>query len=606
MSLVAPSDAPAVPTNGQSKRSRTCRAPSTSEGARPSSTPTKQPPVLQTPLAAALALGMSHVATLHKEAQPFLQELIKQVLGEFATHYWKQKKYREMVANTSYVPASCKIGLTLNAVSEVKKSEDFIALNAQLDAEIAKTQRAFAGYALRAYNMTQHAHHQRFRKKFAQLLPAAARIFGAELCLSAYREHQGVLDLLATHQDVVLSPLNITNVDFLVLYREVNELAHIPSPTVPNNIDHVIAAMNGPRPGEGSLPQPPPQPLLVDSPDLGEGMARAQMPTAHVFQANNSPDVEQVVANAATATATATAAAAITGPTDADAAAAAYAERSAMAPAVQPAAAPPSLPTNTTPRSAIRNPYARETPAASLPRPVQFEPRITLARDTSVSFRNESEDAVMGVENDPEIIADQVIVGGKGVLIQMLLDLVVKAVHEPMELFDTQVKLSEKSKRIKKATLRPQLDDTAERIANVVNAERPVAPATLRGLVREEAVSTTSALEREVQSLKAQMENLLVAKAGKKKNNQATSSKKLPATRTNQATKAPAKNGKQHTPAKNSRGAGNGKAGTKRHANQQAGERGRDTTTVSRNKRANPSKSKSNGKKPATNKKKRS
>ena len=110
---------------------------------------------------------MSHVATLHNEAQPFLQEIIKQVLGKFMTNYWKQKKYREMVANTSYVPSSCKIGLTLNAVSEVKKSEDFIALNAQLEAEIAKTQSAFAGYALRAYNMTQQAHHQRFRKKFA-------------------------------------------------------------------------------------------------------------------------------------------------------------------------------------------------------------------------------------------------------------------------------------------------------------------------------------------------------------------------------------------------------------------------------------------------------
>ena len=101
----------------------------------------------------------------------------------------------------------------------------------------------------------------------------------------------------------------------------------------------------------------------------------------------------------------------------------------------------------------------------------------------------------------------------------MLLDLSHKAIHAPMELFDKQVKLTEKSKRIKKAARKPQLDQSAERIASIVNAERPVAPATLRDLVPEEAIYNTASLQREVQSLKAQMENLLVGKAsgGKQK-----------------------------------------------------------------------------------------
>ena len=67
-----------------------------------------------------------------------------------------------MADDPSYVPSSCKIGLTLNAVSEVKESEDFITLSAQLDAEIIATQRTFAGIALSAFNMTQRAHLQRF------------------------------------------------------------------------------------------------------------------------------------------------------------------------------------------------------------------------------------------------------------------------------------------------------------------------------------------------------------------------------------------------------------------------------------------------------------
>ena len=72
------------------------------------------------------------------------------------------EKYQEMIGDPNYVPSSCKIGLTLNAVSEVRESEDFISLHAQLDAEISKTQRTFAGFALRTFNMTQCAHLQRF------------------------------------------------------------------------------------------------------------------------------------------------------------------------------------------------------------------------------------------------------------------------------------------------------------------------------------------------------------------------------------------------------------------------------------------------------------
>ena len=181
----------------------------------------------------------------------------------------------------------------------------------------------------------------------------------------------------------------------------------------------------------------------------------------------------------------------------------------------------------------------------------------------------------------------------------MLLDFSQKAIHAPMELFDKQVKLTEKSKRIKKAARKPQLDQTAERIASIVNAERPVAPTTLRGLVREEAVSNTASLQREVQSLKAQMENLLMGKAsgGKQKK------KKSPAIQYNHA--GPAKRGSNQAPAKNCRGVGNGKAGAKPAAKQRAGGASRGTTAVVQNKRPHPSRNKSSGKQPAYNKKKR-
>ena len=151
----------------------------------------------------------------------------------------------------------------------------------------------------------------------------------------------------------------------------------------------------------------------------------------------------------------------------------------------------------------------------------------------------------------------EVIVGGKGVLLQMLLDLVLKAIHLPSELFDKQVKLTEKSKRVKKAAWKPQLDQTAERIASIVNAERPVAPATFRALVHEETVSNTASLQREVQSLKAKMDSLLV---GKERGGNQKKKKKPPATKSQHD--GSTKRVSNQAQVKN-RGVGSGKAGAK-------------------------------------------
>ena len=119
---------------------------------------------------------------------------------------------------------------------------------------------------------------------------------------------------------------------------------------------------------------------------------------------------------------------------------------------------------------------------------------------------------------------NQEVIGGRVCVIEALLEVVEKCIVKPMEVFERQICLAQESHRIKKATLKPQLHTTAARIAATVNAERPATPATLRGLVREETESNTSQLEREVQSLKAQMANLMKpgAKTKKKPPNQST------------------------------------------------------------------------------------
>ena len=147
-------------------------------------------------------------------------------------------------------------------------------------------------------------------------------------------------------------------------------------------------------------------------------------------------------------------------------------------------------------------------------------------------------------DNTPE----GAVIGGRDIIIGSVRELVVKGFFNSMEIFDKQVKLQEESKRVKKATLKPLLSNAAERIAVIVNAERPVAPATLRGLVREEACNT-SQMEHELQPLKAQMKLLML---GKKKPPPTTQHQKKS---NHTSSSASAKNGK---------GDGKGKAATKK------------------------------------------
>ena len=104
-----------------------------------------------------------------------------------------------------------------------------------------------------------------------------------------------------------------------------------------------------------------------------------------------------------------------------------------------------------------------------------------------------------------------------------------------------------------------------------------------------------------MQSLKAQVANLLVGKAGGGKQKQ--KKKKMTTTKANWGDAS--KEGSKQKAAKNSKGIGKGKAGVNPSANEQVGDKNKGTTAASKGKRVHPSKSRSGGKKAAGNKKKR-
>jgi len=62
----------------------------------------------KTPLEAAMAAATTYVEMLHKKLQPFLTDLIRQVLKDASAYHYKSEKLKEMVATPSTSPRSAE------------------------------------------------------------------------------------------------------------------------------------------------------------------------------------------------------------------------------------------------------------------------------------------------------------------------------------------------------------------------------------------------------------------------------------------------------------------------------------------------------------------
>jgi hypothetical protein len=75
----------------------------------------------------------------------------------------------------------------------------------------------------------------------------------------------------------------------------------------------------------------------------------------------------------------------------------------------------------------------------------------------------------------------------------------------PLWAFHARIINSAQDRRIAKATVEPQLEQAATRIAAVVEAERPANRPTLKGLIHDDVNKTTKDLRRCIQSLEAKL-----------------------------------------------------------------------------------------------------
>lgn len=209
---------------------------------------TKQREKTVSALEAALVVKSKYTATLQADLYTFLDIPTERCLTLYSAYFHKEVKLQENVINNDYVPSSVKkIGLTLQALDEVKKTEDFKALHTQLEVELDKTRRTWTSkYALPVEKMNCNALKRRFQESFCSLLASAARGFIALAGTSNYTEHEAILDLLAISPQLVLrEPIAKTPNEFLLLYKQSNNIAYIPSPTVEHSLKDVLTGING-------------------------------------------------------------------------------------------------------------------------------------------------------------------------------------------------------------------------------------------------------------------------------------------------------------------------------------------------------------------------
>jgi hypothetical protein len=203
-----------------------------------------------TPLEAALDLSQKYIATLHSGVTTFLTELVERCLKEYAEFFYSNEKSQGMSLGTAQVPASVKkIKLTLQPLEEVKESEDYKALHTQLVAETEALHRNWVEKYTKVVNAWNcNARLCRFRKSVCVLLRSAAIAFIAQLGLQNNPEDEIVMNLFATSGVNILTtspPMDLTTI--LRLYKEVNGLTNLPTPTVQGvtpNINTIITEIN--------------------------------------------------------------------------------------------------------------------------------------------------------------------------------------------------------------------------------------------------------------------------------------------------------------------------------------------------------------------------
>ena len=485
MTTEAPSNAnrgtPTEDTRAKRQRSAGLVTPTSS----PESTVTTTPKST-TPIEAVLqGCILPYVETLHPGLQDYVCNLAKEFFLAFATHYWKYKKFKQMSDDSDYIPTSCRVGFKLNVSPELMKGEDYIALDGQCQLLVAETQKKLAAFAIKAHDLNRKNLRKRSIVAFIKALAGVINGFIAKHDIAHLGSHQAFLDVLAYKTDDITSVLTVNIGTLLHSYKETFELAVLPTPSFAHTFERILAAINGPPPGDtngNQAPAPAPAATATAPP---QAVPHAQAPPA----AAHAPRAPAAAVATPLPSGMATPAQARNG--FATAAALAQAQQG-QAGIHQSGAMPPPQARNLNPYLANANNvrFADDgvTPLIYMVPPVADDP----SNDTFMS------DAAVAPATPRQypIGARAALYNDTHKFVQMM--------ARGVEVFKSTVKENDEAKRIKSATSPVQLETAADRIAATFAAEgRSATRPVLRGVVRSEADRANETLWRQVQSLQS-------------------------------------------------------------------------------------------------------
>ena len=137
-----------------------------------------------------------------------------------------------MSQDSTYVPASCRVGPSLNIIHEVQQSKEFTDLNAQLNAFTNTVQLGYPKLAKQVHKLNTKALHKKVLDIYSTLLYTSVKGFITQYDIMNYIKHQAVLDLLALKTIYVTLFLKTDICELLKNYKVTHKLVLLPTPTV--------------------------------------------------------------------------------------------------------------------------------------------------------------------------------------------------------------------------------------------------------------------------------------------------------------------------------------------------------------------------------------
>ena len=422
---------------------------------------------------------------------------MKNLLVNYSTLFIKQSKSVEHAANPSFVPKSVhdNIGFPLKALKEVEESEEFKTLNAAMQKRIDEFKRELATtYVLKSEEMNLEAHRARLLTSFCRLLTEFAKGLIAEQGLENISEHQLVIDFFTMRTNHVIAATNTTAISFLKSYQETHAVAVIPTPSI--NYDHLTNEFNS-----------------INGPPSTDTASNNQ-------QQNNSNEItpSTTTRNAVPPSSSSTTAPP-NGTNEEMLARHAGVLAQTMAPihlghnlGLSPSRNGENNSSLTTSVEENREGTTAETtatPHANTNAAIQAINNTTGDGGAGNNAGNNgTTDEDMADRSDPASSPQESITYEKTLLINTLLNLIENRVLPALGAYDMTAKAIATKKRIKKALNKSSQTNKAERIAKIVDNERPVAPTCLRGLIQEEFNASAKKVERQLQSTLARLEKV--------------------------------------------------------------------------------------------------